>query len=671
VTKIPAQRLSPLPSSQHTRKEARGRLDVSPDGPEHQPTPPDPPRWWLRAGAAGLAGISAVGAIAYVNNAPALEQMGEIELYPQSLPETADAPQAATRPRAASSSGRGDARVHIPGSQARNFLEQLRQQPRVARQLDGQLRQAQQTLQQQLSQVNLGAGEVLLDVRAPLPTSQRSFLHVGEVDLPSLGYRALSSEALPARVAYQMQPLETGLRVQIRPLTQVEAPAGPAQGVLLGAVRVEVSASQTQLDLRGQAQLSLDLDGQGSARQLQRLQGRPGQEPLRQQLQQRQQTGQRLQASLEQQGLLSQVEQAAQQEIQVEAQLQLPSRLASSTLYLWAVPDQSGDGKADLQLTRSDDWQGLQQLQLRLNQAELNSGKQTSYLQRQVQSRIESQLSDQLGQLQTRLPQLIESEVQAAAREGLAQAQREANRQLSRLYQQQIAVGSIPLTLGQIAVRGDALEVDLATRNSGALSASTSPSGEHLRISLELSASNRHLRHSVDWPNQLEAIRKQADLRDLRFAQGQEPQLSFRQGRLHLTTEVIAKTKTGLGSIIDGFFGSTVHTRLSVPLEVKVQDGRLVVAADRNAVEFQQAQEKLPFNLLDLMPTRIVTNLLSQLALGTGLVRPGEMNTQLDLSQPFGVRFTRAQLDKKGNLIVDFQLDAQAARWAAQKATGR
>ena len=661
VEKITGTRLSPLKLAAKPSQVLS--LPASQD--DFQPQPPPPPRGhtWLKVGAAGMAGLSALGALAYVGNAPALQQVGEIKLYPQILP-IQQQPLASTPGGAATVAGapRGDARLAIPGAQAREFLEQLSRQPRFARQLEQRLSQVQSELQQQLSRIDLGQGQVLLDVRAPLPTAQRSFLHWGEMDLPSLGYRALASEMLPAQASYQVDPVSTGLRVEVSRVQIENPPEGP--GVLLGALQVEVRATRPELQINGRGQLRLDLDGQASARQLQALQGKPGQESLRQELHQRQQTGERLAQTLQQQNLRSQVEQAAQQDLEFEARLQVPEKLASSTLYLWAVPDRSGDGRADLQLTRSDHLEGLQQLRLELKQAQFNQGQSTAFLQRQVQSQLEKQLLARLGEIQEAIPQQVAQEVERAAGPGLRQAEREANRELARLYSQRISVGSLPVGLGQVAVRAGQIEVDLASPQAGRLD--LSPPLGRTSLTIDLATTNRHLRQSVNWPQQLEAMRAKAKLRDLQFARNGEPQLSFRQGRLHLTTEVIAKTSTGLGPIFNGVFGSTVHTRLSVPLEVKVSNGRLVVAADRNAVEFQQAQGKTPFNLLDLMPTRIISNLLSQLALGTGMVKPGEMSTQLDLSQPFGVHFNRAQLDKKGNLIIDFHLDAQAARWLAQ-----
>lgn len=687
-------RLSPLAPP----PRRAGAAALPPDRFEPAENPPPPPsRGWLRkvlwGGLAATSALGAVGGIAYIGNHQALQEMGKLQFYPQSLPlphsqPPTNHPKPPTYPAPA-------LQVAVEGHTVREFLDEFSRTPQVRRQVEQRLQQAQRELQTRIGQVLIPQGEVLLDVQTPLPTSDQSFLHLGQLNLPSAGYRALQSEPLPASLRYAPNPIQTGLKIHLTRVPVEKPIAGP--GLLLGAVRVDITSPDGHIDLKGKVGLDLDLDGQASQRQLQKLQGKPGQEPLRQQLRQRQQNARRIQQKLQAQGLTEQVQQVAHQEVDFQAKLSVPKALASSTLYIWSVPDQTGDGRADLQITQKDLWGGLDHLQLSLQDLRFgadppNASELALRVRHRLQQAIAGGLRDQLPQLDQLLKDQVKEEVRQASREGLKEAEKDANQQLQRLYkanQGRLDLhGSDPngprlrLDLGAVRVQGDQLLVGFSTpQDARAVQSNTANAGlrpGQMSLGVPLSAFNQQLRDrsqggAVQWNQLLDGMRSKAGLRSLEFgkdAKGRPiyPQLRMEKGRLNLNAEVIAKTKTGLGPIFDGMFGSTVHTRLVMPLEVKTVQGRLVISADQSAMEYQKAQSEAPFDLLDLMPTRILTNLLANVLVGTGTVHPGAgANTELDLAKTFGIQFEQATLDPQGNLKLVTRVGPQAARWLADQ----
>ncbi|MEW6282972.1 MAG: hypothetical protein AB1758_30445, partial [Candidatus Eremiobacterota bacterium] len=71
------------------------------------------------------------------------------------------------------------------------------------------------------------------------------------------------------------------------------------------------------------------------------------------------------------------------------------------------------------------------------------------------------------------------------------------------------------------------------------------------------------------------------------------------------------------GAVVDGVADvatrPTVHTHVVIPVDLSIQGGNLVVTPDGNAVRFSTARGDLGFDPLDLLPTRLLSNLIVNL----------------------------------------------------------
>ncbi|MBI3928572.1 MAG: hypothetical protein HY319_23740 [Armatimonadetes bacterium] len=96
-------------------------------------------------------------------------------------------------------------------------------------------------------------------------------------------------------------------------------------------------------------------------------------------------------------------------------------------------------------------------------------------------------------------------------------------------------------------------------------------------------------------------------------------------GILRAPTFLVDKVVHGGKFVVDNTVGAvvdplpeiatrpTVQTRVTIPLSMSVENGGLVVSPDGDHVRFSSPEEKLPFNPLDLLPTRLLSNLIVNL----------------------------------------------------------
>jgi len=747
-------------------------------------------KWGSLASLGLVAGTSLLGGIAYQANHQALSVKPSVQVYPQQLktsPSQTPAEQLkAHKSQVTSSHARsseagsaeskaapsksaqtkstharsdptrgGPIRIMVPAETVREFSHQVQDTAQFKALLQNQSQKAAHDLEQQVAVLKVPDSQVLLDVNLPLPTSDRAFLNVGGVDLPSLGMRALTQEQVPLALDYSTQPVSTGLQVDIQ---AVDAPAGlQGPGILIGAVQVNLRAPAGKIPIQGHLQLHTDLDGSSTQARLDQLQGKPGQEPLIQQLQQRLSQGQRLQGLLDEQGLNQTLQQGFGQKVEFEANLVTgKAALAGSTLYLWAVPDYSGDGKADIQVTQANQVDGLSQVKVEVTRFDQGDqppqGKVAAYLHGQVQKALQTGLQQNLPKVTQDLQRLASERAEKEFAKGGPLLEQIANQQLNSLYSRnqslQFNTGNplaplLSAQVSQVQVTPEGLLIDLQSAAGGTGHAEFTGDLKlkpgQLAAGIDLSVINTQLR-KIDWKPILEQARQKADLLDLQFGKNASPQLTFQNGRLLAQFEVTASLKgaqpakgatglvtgatgaldSGMGqvqktlkkeaggfgqvvggilrapfflvdkvaeggkAVVDNTVGKvidavpevatrpTIHTRISVPLTLSTDQGSLHVGLDGKAVEFQKAQSQSPFDLLDLLPTRLLSNLIvGAVADAQGAAQVGQQlqkqGLDVNLQNTLGISMDEIRVGPQGDLTLIMKTTQKTANLAAQK----
>ncbi|MBS2040740.1 hypothetical protein JST97_37480 [bacterium] len=763
----PLSRLSPLQqrglisSARMQSGEGEGAVALPQDRAEVSKPPNSPVRrllkWSLAAGLAVVAGTSLLGGIAYQANYEALQHKPSVQILPQKLPlkETA-APKlssqlkAAQAPSLASAKG-GPMRVFMPAASLNQLSQQIQDTTQFKQLEAAGITRTSQEVGEQLAVLKVPDSKVLLDVSMPLPTSERPFLHVGNVDLPSMGMRALQTESVPLAMDYTTKPIATGLKVHIKHVDPPQNLKGP--GLLLGAVQVSLSSDTGKIPVQGELNLHMDLDGKASQEQMAKLKGLPGQESLVKHLQQRVSQGQKLHQKVSQQGLEDMLQQGFEQKLKFEASvLTGKGPLAQSTMFLWATPDSSGDGRVDIQVTQLNDDSGISKIGLQMdslqNLGKTPDGLAASQLHSQVKSALLKGMQDNLGKVTHDLQRMARERAEKEFAKGGPRLEQLANLQLERVYEagQHIKYETgnsfaplISAQMGSVQVAQGGLLVDLQTSAGGTGKADFSGDLSNLKAgqfatAMDLSVLNGQLK-KVDWQPTLDAVKKKSDLRDLQFVKGGAPQISVLNGKLTASFEVLVhanglnatkgatgaltdatggldqgmskvqkslkKEAGGLGEVIGGvlrapFFladkiaeggkavldntvGSvtetatrpTLHTRVSVPVKLHTENGHLKIGLDGDSVEFKQAQKETPFDLLDLLPTRLISNaIVGAVADAQGPQMVGQQlqkhSLDVNLQEKLGVAFDEARVGKDGDLTLIMRTTPKTADWVGQ-----
>ncbi|MBT9585786.1 hypothetical protein IV102_20765 [bacterium] len=720
-------------------------------------------KWGMAASMGVVATSSLVGGIAYHANSQALSHKPTVHVYPQQLNQASskpvETPAAQLKAHKAQQAPKaGPMRGLVPQQTVTQFSHQVQDSAQFKAMTASLTQMTGQQLAQQVAVLKIPDSQVLLDVTLPLPTSDRAFLHVGQTDLPSLGIRALATESVPLALDYTTQPIATGLKVDIKTVKAPSDLKGP--GILLGAVQVSLRSETGEIPIQGDLNLHLDLDGKVTQQRLDQLQGKPDQQPLVEQLQGRLAQGHRLQGTMQEQGVQEILEQGFTQQVHFEAKVITGTGpLAQSTLYLWATPDNTGDGKADIQVTQANQTETMQNVTVELGQlGNLGNAPEGS-----VAARLHGHVKNALHQgLQQNLPKVTQ-DLQRTAREraekefakGGPRLEQIANQQLDAVYAQgqklQVKTGNVlaPLLsaqVGNVQVTSQGLLVDLQAGGSGQadFTGDLNLKPGQFAAGMDLSVLNGQLRQ-VDWQSVLGPVKDKAGLHDLQFgkdARGKAviPQISYQGGQLVASFDIVANLKgaeptkgatglvTGATGAIDSGMGSlqktlkkeaggfgqvlgtllrapsfvidkvasggkavidhtvgkvldagtevvtrpTVHTKIKVPLTLSTHNGALTVGIDGKAVEFQKAQSQAPFDILDILPTRLLSNVIvGAVADAQG---PGQVGQQLqkqgldiDLSQRLGVGFDEVRIGKDGDLTLIMRTTAGTADWVAQQ----
>lgn len=771
----PISRLTPLQGSSPLKRTVKAPETDGPaipaDTTEIAAKPPTSNtkrllKWGMAASMGVVATSSLVGGIAYHANKDALMQAPSVNVYPQKLSQPRSATPAeqvkATKaaPKKAPAVKAGPLRVLVPPQTLTQFSQDIQDTAQFKAMTGKHIQFASQELAQQVAVLKVPDSEVLLDVTMPLPTSQRAFLHVGSVDLPSLGMRALQPETVPLALQYTTQPIATGLKVNIQ---TVDAPSdlkGP--GILLGAVQVTLSSETGKIPIQGQLDLKTDLSGEATQKHLDQLRGVPGQETLVQQLEARLAQGQKLQGTVQEQGVTQLLQDGMSQRIAFQANVVTGTGpLAQSTLYLWATPDVTGDGKADIQVTQANSTGGIEKVTVELGElgdlGKAPPGTIASRLHATVQKALRKGLEDNLPKVTGDLQRMARERAEKEFARGGPRLQELANAQLGGIYaktdQMQVKTGNAlaPLLgahVGNVQVTDQGLLVDLQSHAGGSgqadFTGNLNLKPGQFAAGMDLSVLNGQLKQ-VDWQSMLDGVKQKAGLLDLQFGKDSRgnaviPQLSHQGGRLVASFDVVAHLKGaepikgvtgvasgatgaldqgmgkvqktlekeagGFGAVLGGILRAptfvvdkvvgggkfvvdntvgrvvdavpevatrpTVHTRVSVPLNLSTQNGALTVSIDGKAVEFQKAQSKLPFDILDLLPTRLLSNVIvGAVADAQGPAQVGQQlqkqGLDIDLQQKLGVRFDEVRVGRDGDLTVIMNTSQRTADWVAQQ----
>lgn len=662
-----------------------------PSAPAQPGRPKEPPqslarralKWAGWTGAAVTTTLSALGGVAYLGNREALHQPVSVEIHldqefydlpapGQANPPAALAqqlaeptPQAPTTPRAQPPVLEG-ATLYIPGSTWRD----LQGTPAARQLLDQQVQTVRQRLAEQLGRVEVPPGQVLLDAHLPLPTADRPLLHLGGFNLPSLGYRALEQGTLPLTVDYRLDALSLPLDLSVEPVSVARplVPDGLQGGVFVGGLRVRVTPEQAAVTVRGSAQVGLDRDGSATARRQGALEGQnltpERRAELSRKLDARQQALQRLQR-LDQQGLGSYLDSAFhEQKLDFEAAVQTGRQPVEVTLHVWLSPD--AEGVPRLSLAQESNLEATRALDVRLERLDDAGRRPEGWLHGQVRDLVQQQIANGVrrgvADAGAQLRERAEGEVQRLLADQLPNLTGEANGQLrgalAELQRTRLpatdATGELALAPARMSLDGDLVALTLGGGPTGSLPAELRPGRGEVALRVDREALNRQLRDvsaggAMRWDALLGQAKAQAGLPNLSFgrdAQGKTeyPQLLVSNGQPALAFHV----RTG-----------SLASRVTIPLRLAAQDGRLELRADLGAMRLGSAQEKkLPFDALSAVSTRFLAGVITQSLQQVPAVGPLSTTAQgqearvgVDLTQ-YGVNVKDARTLDNGDLYL-------------------
>ncbi len=747
--------------------------------------PPDPPpkpkrsllqklvRLAAWTGIAAGVGVSSLGTLGYMGN-PALTEPPSLTILADQSLASAESPSKsqAQKPAVARSTGpvtvaSDGVAVLVPPDTLRQVASQVQRTPLAQRFLAQKAAQAEQNLNQVLKSLKVPDGNVLLDATLPLPTGERAFFHVGNVDLPSLGVNAFQTETVPLLVGYQTSPIEPGLKLGLETF-QAKNPARPdglsPHGVYLGSIKVKLSSDKASLPVEGKLQLALDLDGQATREKMSLLQARlmavPADSPRAAQLREligkhQARLGQAESLKGHEIGLLESAFQ--DQTMSFKAEIETGTRpLAEATYHVWMGADRTGDGRADIQLAAQTDFASLEGLKVHLRELKGDPGKAPdSMVARLLHERIQASFA---GGVQQALPQVTEvlrdmavARVDQELHKGAPWAAGEGNQRLAGAYERGLdfevpGVGqskSVHYQVGRVQVgeQGVLAEMRSGQRSSGRAEELKLPfavnAGE-MAVRLSGSELNQRLQ-SMDWNALLGEIKQSKGLLELSFGKDKagrtilphlvmdqatgKPAVAFDiqarmegvkpvkgvtglvsdgtgaldegMGKLQkgmkkelgvpgevvgtvlrapffLVDKIVGGAKTVVdhtaGAVVDGVTDQatrpTVHTGVVIPLDVSVQHGKLAVTPDAQHVRFSGAKGELPFDPLNLLPTRLMSNLIVNLvAEAQGPSQVGEAAAQRTVEVSLagkGLEFSQVGVMPRGNGAPDLAVKLKA-----------
>lgn len=729
-------------------------------------------------GFALTASVGAIGGVGYLANKDALETptvsvhldselFSEKQNYLESGPATPQTPGPIRDTTDLKPSGLS---VKVPRSTSVEFARALRNSPEMTELIQSGIDYATGVAEESLAEYTPPTVDILLDAHAPLPTGDKAFLHIGDLELPSLGLKELQREDVPLVLRAVTDTIKTGLKFEIETLEPDPSVKGP--GLQLGAVRARVGLNET-MRAHGTARLDLDLEGTATREKLENLEGRSGVEELVQRLERRLEMGRQLQQQPAARGLLETA--LKDQEIAFDAEVDAKGRpIAEAVFRLWLVPDTTGDGRADIAITHEADLENLENLDVQIRNLQRVGSAPDSYLGGKLNQTVADSFKAGLEEAIPGVVGHLRGLALTKITEQLSKGNPYLNRQAGKALEAGYAIGregidipthsqllpNVHLALGEVRMdpSGD-LEVGLRTTGSDRLGATRDLAGRHQaqdgQVSLTLQGEllNQQLRDktdggAVDWNKFLTETCEKQGLRELCFgkdeqgrtvypslvSEGGMPAVKFSivvkpqgakpvdaatgvvtgvtggldsgaewvqeglsenlgvvgdvlGGILRAPTFLVDKVAGGAEAVVDNTVGlavdgvtetitrPTIHTGVIVPLDISFKGGQLHVNPVGKGVRFTTPDTELPFDPVDLVPTRWLSHAIVNTAAGiTGPATIGEQVEKIDLGvdvSPFGGEIKGVTIHSEQGQAPDFvfELDDtdKTVEWVAQQ----
>ena len=242
------------------------------------------------------------------------------------------------------------AQVSLSGEKTQAVVNHFSQSGTVQEGLTKQLKVVEGKVYQAIQRIDIKGGETLLTARVPFPSGDGSLVQIAGVDVP-VGLNKLELEELPLVISYEVDPIKTGLQVDLKPANVERAPLpeGAKHALHLSSIRAEIThPEQGNIPISGRVKLSLD-DGAATQRAMDSTNDPAKKAALGKRLEQIK----KIQKLGKEQNLDSILDSVTRErEIEFSGHLQGTSeRMGDGTLHAWLTPDQDGDQRGDIQLT--------------------------------------------------------------------------------------------------------------------------------------------------------------------------------------------------------------------------------------------------------------------------------------------------------------------------------
>ena len=704
---------APLGVSNFAPEQARDSVSRTPDA--EVVVKPKPKKSFAKklfhlAGWTGMAFTTAAGAlggIGYLANRDAMQKPTvSVYLQPELFSESGQAnhlgedyvPQAGGWFRDTTGLTPSGISVELPKSTVKEFTKALRNSPQVDALIRDGIDYATKVAETELAHYTPPAVDILLDARTPLPTGENSFFRLGDLNLPSMGLKSLKLEEVPLALRAETDTIHTGLTFEILPLEPDDAVEGP--GIQLGAVRARVGFKDT-VKAQGTASLQLDLNGKLSKEKLANLDQDKHPE-LAAQLERRLESGRTIAGN----PVASAVLQSALQDqtLSFEAEIKATEKpVAEATFRLWLVPDNTGDGRADIAITQESNLEELKNLDIQIKNFERQGEAPSSVLGGKLNEIVTSAFKDGLEQAVPGVVDHLRTLALDKITEQLARGNPFLNAQANKALETGYTIGregieipthsellpSVQIGLGEVRLDKEGnLKVGLRTTGSDRMVGVTNlaqdidtPDGQ-LSLTLQGELLNQQLKDksaggALDWGKFLEAAREKNGFQELQFGKDEQGQTIYPRlisdrgmpavklslvirpegakpidgatglvtgatggldsgaawvqeglsdnlgifgdvlgGVLRAPTFLVDQVAGGAEAVVDNTVGlavdgvtepltrATVHTGVVIPLDLSFKEGELHVNPSASEVRFTNPDSKLPFDPLDLVPTR-------------------------------------------------------------------
>lgn len=347
-----------------------------------------------------------------------------------------------------------DLQLRLDGDKGQALINTLRGSAVADGVVQKRLVEAEKQMNAHLAHLTLKGGETLLTARVPFPSGQGSILQIAGKSLP-VGLRKLAMEDLPLVAEYQIDPVDTGLKVN---LSRVEVdsahlPAGVDKALYLGSVRADISnPNGAAIPLSGKVKVSLD-DGTATRKALEKTT-----DPVkRQALQQRLKDIERLQKLTKDQDLQPLLDLFTDnREASFQGSLQPQgSKMGDGTVHVWLAPDQDGDKRGDVKLSGEIFTAGVDKMTFGLQHIDI--ADDGSFVGKQMSKTAEGAVTRAVPKLMEALKSTIRSKVSEQFKQELGKMETDLDAQFDQ------GMDAAQAATSGVGVKVDRLDVDPKT----------------------------------------------------------------------------------------------------------------------------------------------------------------------------------------------------------------